>query len=699
MKKILLTLITVLMTALAVQADVTINSSNFPDANFRSYLLSLYPSGTITTSQINALTNLNVSDKNISSLQGIGYLTGVKYLECSSNNLTSLNLTSNTNLVNVYCRYNKLTYLNVNGLNSLSWLMADHNPNLTSITGLANRSSLTKLNVAGCGFTTLTITGLSNLTHLSVEDCTSLDALTCNYGNANLSGLEVSGCTALTYLNCYGNPNLTSITGLSDCDNLNTLYCQNCGLTGTLDLMELPNVTLVNCSGNQLTKVNCYGKPSIKNLDCSYNKITSMSHGTCRNLQTLNCAHNQATTLTLSNCEALATLYCGYNQFTTLDFTYGMGALDYIACEYNTSLTSLKCNDNKLTALTVYGNTALKTLYCYSNPNLSSIYGLAQCTSITDLRIQNCAFTSIDVSPLTKLSTFYCGSNDLTALNLYDNTVLKILSCPYNELTELWVDDLTTIQNLNISYNTKLETLNCNNNSLTALNVTGNTALDLLTCAHNKNLTSITGLASCTALYSLNIGDCNFSSISLSALKNLQVLNCYSNKLTTLNVSACTKLTRISCEDNKLTTLNVSACTQLKSLLCHQNQISGTGMTTLVNSLPQRTASDYTVFRVIYNTGEGNTLTAAQISTASQKYWFPKKYNGTGWVDATPTVTLGDADGDGNVTIGDVSTLIDYLLSGNSSGINLEAADCDNDGLITIGDVSTLIDYLLSGHW
>ena len=92
-------------------------------------------------------------------------------------------------------------------------------------------------------------------------------------------------------------------------------------------------------------------------------------------------------------------------------------------------------------------------------------------------------------------------------------------------------------------------------------------------------------------------------------------------------------------------------------------------------------------------------MTAAQISTASQKYWFPKKYNGTGWVDATPTVTLGDADGDGNVTIGDVSTLIDYLLSGNSSGINLEAADCDNDGLTTIGDVSTLIDYLLSGHW
>ena len=59
----------------------------------------------------------------------------------------------------------------------------------------------------------------------------------------------------------------------------------------------------------------------------------------------------------------------------------------------------------------------------------------------------------------------------------------------------------------------------------------------------------------------------------------------------------------------------------------------------------------------------------------------------------------GDADGDGSVNIADVSALIDYLLNGNASSINLDAADVDGDSRITIGDVSTLIDYLLSGHW
>ena len=59
----------------------------------------------------------------------------------------------------------------------------------------------------------------------------------------------------------------------------------------------------------------------------------------------------------------------------------------------------------------------------------------------------------------------------------------------------------------------------------------------------------------------------------------------------------------------------------------------------------------------------------------------------------------GDVDGSGSVNISDVTTLIDYLLSGNASGVNLTAADCDQSGSINISDVTALIDYLLSGTW
>ena len=57
---------------------------------------------------------------------------------------------------------------------------------------------------------------------------------------------------------------------------------------------------------------------------------------------------------------------------------------------------------------------------------------------------------------------------------------------------------------------------------------------------------------------------------------------------------------------------------------------------------------------------------------------------------------LGDINGDQNVTISDVTALIDLLLSGDT--INNTAADVNGSGEVTIADVTALIDLLLSGN-
>ena len=65
-------------------------------------------------------------------------------------------------------------------------------------------------------------------------------------------------------------------------------------------------------------------------------------------------------------------------------------------------------------------------------------------------------------------------------------------------------------------------------------------------------------------------------------------------------------------------------------------------------------------------------------------------------IDTGDDPLLGDVNSDGNVNISDVTTLIDYLLSGNDDGVNLDVADFSQDGNINISDVTALIDYLLS---
>ena len=61
-----------------------------------------------------------------------------------------------------------------------------------------------------------------------------------------------------------------------------------------------------------------------------------------------------------------------------------------------------------------------------------------------------------------------------------------------------------------------------------------------------------------------------------------------------------------------------------------------------------------------------------------------------------PTILRGDVNDDGKVNIEDVTTLINYLLYGESIP---EAGDCDLDGNPNITDVTTLIDFLINGVW
>ena len=58
----------------------------------------------------------------------------------------------------------------------------------------------------------------------------------------------------------------------------------------------------------------------------------------------------------------------------------------------------------------------------------------------------------------------------------------------------------------------------------------------------------------------------------------------------------------------------------------------------------------------------------------------------------------GDMNCDGFVNISDVTSLIDYLLSGDDSQISTKNADVNGDESINISDVTTLIDILLSGN-
>ncbi len=110
---------------------------------------------------------------------------------------------------------------------------------------------------------------------------------------------------------------------------------------------------------------------------------------------------------------------------------------------------------------------------------LTSLRGIEYFESLTILLCYGNQLTSLDVNQNTALKFLDCRGNKLTTLDVSPNTALITLVCSINQLTTL-----------DVSNNTALKFLGCNNNKLTSLDVNNNTALTELWCDNNQ-LTSL----------------------------------------------------------------------------------------------------------------------------------------------------------------------------------------------------------------
>ena len=621
-----------------------INATYFPDANFRNILLSRYFSkGYITSTDVAGCGSLSPSGCNISNLKGIEYFTNLTSLDCSNNNLTSLDLSHNTQLVDINCLNNKLTSLNVSNMKALITLKCGGNL-LTSL-NVNGCTALQFINCAANKFTSLSITGLyNNLKTLECYGNTSLTELDCHHNN--LTTLNVTDNTALKKLQCYENANLTSITGLTDCKAITYFDCEDCSFTDLSALANMVNIEKVYARNNKLTSLTLtgkskltymrlYGNKQLTTLYCYNNALTTLDIQGCTALESLNCySNNNLATITgLADCKAVKVIRCYDCALTTLDGVDGMNNLlllnchnnkltslivtnknnlGLIDCSNNKQLTSINCYNNAVTTFEVSGCTGLKSLTCTNNSSLATITGLADCKAIEYLQCFNCALTSLD------------GVNVM--------------------------NDLTTLE--------------CYGNKLTTLTVTNKSKLTRLNCSNNKQLTT---------------------------------LDCYSNGLTSLTVIGCSALTDLWCHDNKLTSLTVPGCDALKGLYCHTNKISGENMTNLVNSLPMRSTDNYGNLFVLYNNNEENTINDDQLNIAAGKYWIPRKWNGSTWEEITSSSggLLGDFDNSKVIDVEDVNAAINIILKIKTMADYPGNGDMDNNGFIDVEDVNAIINIIL----
>ncbi len=488
------------------------------------------------------------------SSQTITIRGDVTTLDCPSNSLLTLDVSGCTVLTKLYCSNNQLTSLDVSSCIALEELGCFKNQ-LTSL-DVSKQTSLTTLYCSS-----------NQLTSLDVSKQTSLTTLYCS--NNKLTSLDVSGCTALTKLGVveYGYGNQTTLASLkaSGCTALTELNCQNI----------------------QLTSLDVSGCTALTKLDCSKNKLTSLDVSSCTALKELGCYNNQLTSLKVSKSTALAKISCYNNRINGEEMTNlvnslpnrnGMSPGDLFVvcndkgeenwCSVSDVLIARGKNWNTkwqngdpykgvgsgvitMTTAKAIGETIKLGIKASDAIFIDGVRG----TLSQDGTMQSYTLTSNTLTIRGNVVELSCAGNQLTSLDVSSCTSLISLNCQNNELTSLDVSSCIS-----------LISLNCQDNKLASLDVSRNSALTTLDCNRNQ-----------------------LSSLKVSGCTVLTKLNCAANKLESLPLLACISLTELNCEENQLTGLNLFDCKDLKSLYCIKNKLNGKAMSSLIESLPDRT--------------------------------------------------------------------------------------------------------------
>ena len=295
-----------------------------PDDSFEAYLEAngmgdgIILNDSVLTGNINTVTSLNVRFQNITDLTGIEDFTALTDLDCSHNQLTSLDVSNNTALFTLNCKHNILTSLNVGGANSLDYLHCYAN----------------------------------QLTSLDVSNNTVLTYLSC--GDNQLISLNLSNNTVLTYLGCYNNSpfSLTnldlrnhSLSGLLiEVNNNPNLFCID--VDNPILAQALFNVNInidpwTSFSTNCATAFGCMDSAA-----CNYDNIATIDTGICN--------YNSVHIDTVTSCN----LYNWFGNVYTVSGIYdtilsSINSCDSIAT-LNLTITNSDSSSNNITNCDAY---------------------------------------------------------------------------------------------------------------------------------------------------------------------------------------------------------------------------------------------------------------------------------------------------------------------------------------------------------
>lgn len=227
----------------ASEADgIALDAAAFPDPAFLAYV-HIYDTdgnGFLSEAECAAVTKMDIRNKDIHSLEGIGCFVNLTSLNCIGNALTDLPLAHLSQLTNLLCNENNLTVLDL--------------------------SQTPALEALHCHDNRLAALDVSMLPHLRELAC----------GDNQFTSLDVSQNKELAYLLYMGGPLQTLTLGGNDA--LLDLWCSY-SLVSELDLAQAPNLQILGIERSDLTFLDLSGNPNLTDVMAADNQLLAIRLG------------------------------------------------------------------------------------------------------------------------------------------------------------------------------------------------------------------------------------------------------------------------------------------------------------------------------------------------------------------------------------------------------------------------------------
>jgi Leucine-rich repeat (LRR) protein len=617
-------------------SDTYCEYTAIPDANFEAALEALgyddiTADGQVPTALIETVTSLNVSSNAITDMTGIEDFAALTTLFCSQNVMTSLDVSNNIFLEEVYCQNNdNLATINVTGLTALKILRANECA-LTSI-DITTNSNLEEISIRDNLITSFDVTNNTKLREIDCGENVGLGNVDFST-NVDLEVLEFSTAPALTSLDLSNN------SALVELDIFNT----------SLSYLNLKNGNNTNMDGVDFSAANNPNLTCILVDDATYSTTNWTDIDVTTSFSDTYCVY---TAIPDSNFEAyLESL--GYDDITadgqvptaliegltSLQISSGNNISDITGIEAFTALETLNVNQNNITAINVDANTALTTLIIdqvpvtsvsiNNNPLLEDILILDTGTTIAnldltnspllkDIDITNAGLQSITLPELPALEIFFLPNNGLTAsIDLSASTVLQRVALQGNNLLDFNIQNgnntnllsifLTNNPNLacvlvddvaysttnwpNIDATTNFSDTYCrytaipdpvfeaalDNQGYDDIAADGQVPTALIETINGldlefTNVSDLTGIEDFTNLETIILTNASVTSVDFSNNMNLAFISLNDNtNLTSINVNGLVGLETVFLFNNDLTSIDFSTNTNLEIIRLQNN--------------------------------------------------------------------------------------------------------------------------------